>query len=172
MNCARNPEKKFKVPNVIDNQSNNLCWNLRNLEETLLFGQELILKLPEIKLLLLQGELGAGKTSLVKGIAKGLGIKEPITSPTFALSQHYPLGNPPLIHLDLYRLEKTEFANELFLQEAEEALAIGGLMIVEWPERLSLKLTEAWTGKIEYTKNNERIIQLYPPFFDKKSSTS
>ena len=172
MNCERNPEKKIKVPKGIDNQSNNLSWNLRNLEETIFFGEELILQVPQIKLLLLQGELGAGKTSLVKGIAKGLGINEPITSPTFALSQHYSSEKSPLIHLDLYRLENSRYANELFLQEEEESIATGALMVVEWPERLSLQLSEAWQAKIQYTKSNERIIKLYPPFFERNSSTS
>ena len=59
---------------------------------------------------------------------------EPITSPTFALAQHYPQGEPKLVHLDLYRLEQPASADELFLQEEEEASATGALMAVEWPE--------------------------------------
>ena len=74
-------------------------------------------------ILLLSGPLGAGKTSLVQGLAEGLGITEPITSPTFALAQHYPQGEPQLVHLDLYRLEQPASADELFLQEEEEARA-------------------------------------------------
>ena len=171
MNCERNPEHNFKVPNLIGMQSNNLCWNLRNLEETICFGENLIRKLPKIKLLLLEGELGAGKTSIVKGIAKGIGINEPITSPTFSLAQHYTRSKPPLIHLDLYRLENPQFANELFLQEEEEAISLGGLMIVEWPERLSLKLVEAWVAKIEYTNTEGRLLKLYPPLSARNSST-
>jgi len=71
---------------------------------------------------MLQGELGAGKTCLVQGLAMALGIDEPITSPTFALAQHYkrpvPDGRPhALIHLDLYRLEQPAAAAELFAQE-------------------------------------------------------
>ena len=91
-----------------------------------------------------QGPLGAGKTSLVQGLAGALGIQEPITSPTFALAQHYPEGTPPLIHLDLYRLEQAIAADDLFLQEEEEANAMGALLVVEWPERLSLSLPDAW----------------------------
>jgi hypothetical protein len=75
---------------------------------------------------MLQGELGAGKTCLVQGLAMALGIDEPITSPTFALAQHYkrpvPDGRPhALIHLDLYRLEQPAAAAELFAQEEGEA---------------------------------------------------
>ena len=65
-------------------------------------------------ILLLEGDLGAGKTSLVQGIALGLGIDEPITSPTFALAQHYRGQAGALVHLDLYRLEHSASADELF----------------------------------------------------------
>ena len=167
----RNPDKNFQVPKWIGGQSNNSCWTLRNLEETIAFGNDLICTSPHIKLLLLYGQLGAGKTSLVKGIGKGLGIEEPITSPTFPLSQHYPSRTRPLIHLDLYRLENPIMANELFLQEEEEAISIGGIMVVEWPERLNLDLQEAWIAKIKHTRNDERSIQLFPPFNFKQSST-
>ena len=159
----RNQNKTYKVPEFIGEQSNNSYWHLKSLEEIICFGKNLILKIPKIKLLLLQGELGAGKTSLVKGIAQGIGIKEPITSPTFALAQHYPTGKPPLIHLDLYRLENPLLANELFLQEEEEALLINSLLVVEWPERLNLNLQEAWKAQLNYTQNDERTIQIYPP---------
>ena len=63
--------------------------------------------------------IGAGKTSFVQGIAKGLSISEDITSPTFALSHHYNSGKIPLIHLDLYRLENVSLAKEVFFAEEE-----------------------------------------------------
>ena len=101
---------------------------------------------------------------LLKGIAKSIGIKEPITSPTFPLSQHYPSGSPPLIHIDLYRIEEPSTANEFFLQEEEESKAIGALMIIEWPERLSLPIPDAWRGKLNYSSQNQaRTFQLFPP---------
>jgi len=99
----------------------------------------------------------------VQGLAQACGISEPITSPTFALAQHYPEGNPPLVHLDLYRLDTPQAANELFLQEDEEAQSIGALMAVEWPERLSLELPEAWILKLEYTAGGGRTAQLIKP---------
>ena len=103
------------------------------------------LALPQPKpILLLEGDLGAGKTSLVQGIAQGLGIDEPITSPTFALAQHYQGQAGALVHLDLYRLGHSASADELFCQEEEEAQALGALMAVEWPGRLSFRPEEAW----------------------------
>ena len=65
--------------------------------------------------LLLLGDLGAGKTCLVQGLAQGLGLDEAVTSPTFALAQHYSApAATPLVHLDLYRLELPAAADELF----------------------------------------------------------
>ena len=74
-------------------------WALETLETTRALGRLLARELPTGAILLLSGPLGAGKTSLVQGLAEGLGITEPITSPTFALAQHYPQGAPQLVHL-------------------------------------------------------------------------
>jgi tRNA threonylcarbamoyladenosine biosynthesis protein TsaE len=98
----------------------------------------------------------------VQGLAEGLGISEAITSPTFALAQHYPQGTPRLVHLDLYRLEHPSSADELFLQEEEEARAAGALMAVEWPERLRLDLPEAWRLDLRH-QDEGRLAQLSPP---------
>ena len=106
-------------------------------------------------ILLLSGELGAGKTSLVQGLAKGLGIFEPITSPSFALAQHYLNGSAPLVHLDLYRLETHAAADELFAQEEEEVLALGALMAVEWPSRLSFSPQQSWSVALELIQDTE-----------------
>ncbi len=160
----KDTEKKSEVFNSIAQQTNNFCWTLDKPESTMSLGSTLTKKFPNLRILLLNGPLGAGKTTLVKGIAKSLRIQEPITSPTFPLSQHYPLGSPPLIHLDLYRIEEKNAANEFFLQEEEESKAMGALMVVEWPDRLSLPLPDAWRGKLEYSsKNQARFFQLMPP---------
>ena len=160
----KDTEKEFKVFNSLAQQTNNFCWTLDNPESTMTLGSTLTKKFPGISILLLNGPLGAGKTTLVKGIAKSLSIHEPITSPTFPLSQHYPLGSPPLIHLDLYRIKEPNAANEFFLQEEEESKAMGALMVIEWPERLSLPMPDAWRGKLEYSsKNQSRVFQLKPP---------
>ncbi len=104
-------------------------------------------------ILLLQGDLGAGKTCLVQGIAEALGISEPITSPTFALAQHYrgqhrDGSSTALVHLDLYRLEQPGAADELLAQEEEEAAALDAVVAVEWPERLSRPPAGAWVVQL------------------------
>ena len=108
---------------------------------------------PTHQLLLLRGELGAGKTCLVQGLAEGLGIVEPVTSPTFALAHHYrgQLGSvaTALVHLDLYRLEQPAAADELFAQEDEEARDWGAVLAVEWPERLSFRPEPCWWLELE-----------------------
>jgi tRNA threonylcarbamoyladenosine biosynthesis protein TsaE len=87
---------------------------VENLRETLNLGKKLSQKLKPKSIVLLQGPIGAGKTSLVQGIANGLSICDDITSPTFSLSHHYISGKIPLIHLDLYRLENMSSAKEIF----------------------------------------------------------
>ena len=113
----------------------------------------------EHPILLLQGDLGAGKTCLVQGIAAGLGIDEAITSPTFALAQHYggqvAGRSTALVHLDLYRLEQASAADELFAQEEEEALELGALMAVEWSERLSFVPEGAWLVQLELVQPDQ-----------------
>ena len=127
-----------------------MTLHLADAAATLAFGRQLAARLSPGSTLLLQGDLGAGKTCLVQGLAAGLGITEPITSPTFALAQHYLLtgdggaGAGGLVHLDLYRLELPAAADELFAQEEEEARALGALLAVEWPERLSVLPSDCW----------------------------
>jgi len=121
--------------------------HLADADATRAFGRQLAARLAAGSTLLLQGDLGAGKTCLVQGLANGLGIDEPITSPTFALAQHYRLAGVAsggLVHLDLYRLDLPAAADELFAQEEEEARALGALLAVEWPERLSSRPAGCW----------------------------
>jgi len=136
---------------------------LENLDATHRLGRTLAKRLPAGAVLLLKGQLGAGKTSLVQGLAQALGIDEPITSPTFALAQHYPQGKPPLVHLDLYRLERPAAADDLFLQEEEEAIAMGALLVVEWPERMSLACADAWQLQLTHHANGGRTAVLQAP---------
>ena len=137
-------------------------WNLETLETTQALGRALVRLIPTDAILLLSGPLGAGKTSLVQGLAIGLGISEPITSPTYTLAQHYPQGAPQLIHLDLYRLEQPGAADELFLQEEEEARACQAMLAVEWSERLAMDLPEAWRLELNHQGDGRRA-QLTPP---------
>src|SRR5262249_49915787 len=81
----------------------------------------------------LSGPLGAGKTTLAQGIAEGLGVTEPVSSPTFTLVQEYE-GRLPVFHLDVYRLRSLD---ELWDLSYEDLRADGGVMLIEWPERIA-----------------------------------
>ncbi|MBE9058107.1 tRNA (adenosine(37)-N6)-threonylcarbamoyltransferase complex ATPase subunit type 1 TsaE [Sphaerospermopsis sp. LEGE 08334] len=86
--------------------------------------------------ILLEGDLGAGKTSLVQGIGQGLGITESIVSPTFTLINEYTEGRIPLYHLDLYRLEPQEVTG-LNLESYWEGIEVTpGIVAIEWAERM------------------------------------
>lgn len=88
--------------------------------------------------LLLDGDLGAGKTSFTKGLGKALGITQPIKSPTFTIIHEYPEGKLPLYHMDLYRLEDGG-AGDLGLEEYFEG---DGVSVVEWPDFLGYSTPE------------------------------
>ncbi len=103
-------------------------------EETFLLGKELSLQAGPGDLILLEGDLGAGKTLFAQGFAQGLGVREHVNSPTFTLLQIYDSGRIPLYHFDLYRLESPE---ELFEVGAEEYFSGEGVCLVEWGERFA-----------------------------------
>ena len=136
---------------------------VENLKETLNLGEKLSQKLNPHSVVLLQGPIGAGKTSFVKGIAKGLSISEDITSPTFALSHHYSSGKIPLIHLDLYRLENSSSAKEVFFSEEEEALQSEAILVIEWPELIEPLIKDFWEIEISYAKNYGRNYLIRDP---------
>ena len=136
---------------------------VENLIETLNLGEKLSQKLNPQSIVLLQGPIGAGKTSLVKGIAKGLSISEDVTSPTFALSHHYISGKIPLFHLDLYRLDNVYSAKELFFSEEEEASQSRAILVVEWPELIEPLINNFWKIEISYTKNYGRNYEIRDP---------
>jgi len=87
-------------------------------------------------ILLLEGDLGSGKTSLVQSLGQGLGVVDRIVSPTFTLINEYHDGRIPLYHLDLYRLPPAE-VSDLYLETYWEGLEFPlGIVAIEWPERL------------------------------------
>ena len=136
---------------------------VENLKETLNLGEKLSHKLNPQSIVLLKGPIGAGKTSFVQGIAKGLSISEDITSPTFALSHHYSSGKIPLIHLDLYRLENSSSAKEVFFSEEEEAFQNKAILVIEWPELIEPLIKDFWKIEISYAKNYGRNYLIKDP---------
>ncbi|MEA5616443.1 tRNA (adenosine(37)-N6)-threonylcarbamoyltransferase complex ATPase subunit type 1 TsaE [Cronbergia sp. UHCC 0137] len=112
---------------------------LADQQKTFNLGLILGESLPAGSVILLAGELGAGKTTLVQGIGQGLGITDPIVSPTFTLINEYLEGRLPLYHLDLYRLEVEEVKGlnlETYWEPMEVTL---GIVAIEWAERMLYK---------------------------------
>tara|TARA_B100000945_G_C20187364_1_gene505228 strand:+ start:174 stop:611 length:438 start_codon:yes stop_codon:yes gene_type:complete len=136
---------------------------VENLKETINLGEKFSKGLNPQSIVLLQGPIGAGKTSFVQGIAKGLSITEDITSPTFALSHHYNSGKIPLIHLDLYRLENSLIAKELFIAEEEEAIENKAILVIEWPELIQPIINNFWKIEISYAENYGRNYKIWDP---------
>ena len=100
--------------------------------ETRRFGSRLAQSLRAGDVLLLEGDLGAGKSELTRGIAAGLGIDDPVPSPSFTILNVYESGRVPLYHFDWYRLREAE---ELYELGMDEYLGGDGIAVVEWPER-------------------------------------
>ena len=126
-------------------------------EQTILEAARLGAGLSPGSTLLLSGELGAGKTAFVRGLAQGLGIDpSEVTSPTFTLVHEYRGGRLPLVHVDLYRLERAEL-DEIGL---DEDLAVKGVVAIEWPERLERQPAAAILVRIEDIGGDRRRIEV------------
>ena len=111
----------------------------------------------------LTGDLGAGKTQFVRGLAHGLGIAGRVHSPTFTLVNEYGGGRLKLFHLDLYRLETPE---QILSAGIEEYLSPDGMSVVEWAERIGdcgMRIANLKTVKIEIIGETERKI-IYDDF--------
>lgn len=98
--------------------------------ETEALGARIAARLEPGDVVVLSGELGTGKTTLVRGACRALGVTEPITSPTFTIGQRYGGGRLPVSHLDLYRLQTLEGEDPALL---EDYLRPEGIAFVEWP---------------------------------------
>ncbi|MCX6897250.1 MAG: tRNA (adenosine(37)-N6)-threonylcarbamoyltransferase complex ATPase subunit type 1 TsaE [Verrucomicrobia bacterium] len=131
----------------------------RSVEETVSLGEQLASSLPAGTVVALSGDLGAGKTALTKGIARGLGVEDTITSPTFTLvNEHAARNDRRLYHVDLYRLDQPQQAVEIGI---EEELAPDGWTIIEWAEKLGDVLpASAVRIHIEIVGENERRISV------------
>lgn len=101
-------------------------------DETERIGRRLAGGLARGTVVLLRGELGAGKTVLARGIARGLGVTRRVASPTYTYITEYREAAPPLFHMDLYRLLDTDAGGEDL--GVEDYLGQGGVVLIEWPE--------------------------------------
>ncbi len=135
--------------------TNSRTIDLASAEQTQQLGEGLAQVLPAGTVILLKGDLGAGKTTLVQGLGRGLGISDTIVSPTFTLVNEYVEGRRPLYHLDLYRLSPAE-VDALFLEQYWQGEEYPlGLTAIEWSERMSvlpchyleIELTQTKSGR-------------------------
>src|SRR5918995_6875121 len=132
-------------PEVVTTNSEN---------ETFALGRTIAGSLQPGTFVLLHGDLGAGKTAFVRGMAAGLGADPgDVSSPTFVLIQHYK-GRIPLVHVDLYRLESGAAVDDLGLEE----MASGAVVAIEWAERLPRPLEGSVSVKIDDLGGNSRRI--------------
>jgi tRNA threonylcarbamoyladenosine biosynthesis protein TsaE len=127
---------------------------LANAEETIAFGRKMASLIPSRTILALSGDLGSGKTTFVQGLALGLGIKEPIQSPTFVILNIY---KDLLYHFDLYRLKKTSDFTSLGF---EEYFQKKGLCAIEWPDRIASLLPPGIISIDFSYKDQERTVEV------------
>ncbi|MRG87341.1 tRNA (adenosine(37)-N6)-threonylcarbamoyltransferase complex ATPase subunit type 1 TsaE [Salinibacillus xinjiangensis] len=126
-------------------------------EETMNFSANLANKLQPGDVITLEGDLGAGKTTFTKGLARGLNIKRTVNSPTFTIVKEYE-GDLPLYHIDAYRLEHNE--EDLGFDEYFEG---DGIVVVEWAKFIADYLPEERLNiEITYQEQDGRIIELLP----------
>ena len=119
-------------------------------EETSALGERIAKSLPKGAVIAYTGDLGMGKTTFTRGLAKGLGCRGRVSSPTFTIVNEYE-GDIPLFHFDMYRLASSE---ELFDIGWEDYLARGGVCAVEWSERVS-DIFDADTIRIDFRRHAE-----------------
>jgi tRNA threonylcarbamoyladenosine biosynthesis protein TsaE len=127
--------------------------------DTAAAGRSLAQTVAPDAVILLEGDLGAGKTAFVRGLAEGLGIApEEVTSPTFTLIQEYRGGRLTLFHIDLYRLSERE-VDDLGL---DDLVGAGGVVAVEWPDRWRRPPDDAVRVRLEHAGGDDRRIAIEP----------
>ena len=127
--------------------------------ETTAVGRDLGVTLDAESVVLLYGDLGAGKTAFVRGLAEGLGVSPAdVTSPTFTLIQEYRGGRVPLLHVDLYRLDDRREVDDLGLDE----LGTGAVLAIEWAEKLPGGWQDAISVRITTGDGDTRRIEITP----------
>ena len=135
-------------------------------EETEKLGEALGRCLAPGTVLAYRGELGAGKTAFTRGLARGLGYREPVTSPTYTIVNEYLGGRLPLFHFDMYRLR---CADDLWDIGWEDYLDRGGVCAVEWSENVAEALEDAVTVTIRKLSDPTREITLEGSHYDNLS---
>ena len=132
----------------------------RSEAETAAVGRELAPTLAAGDVVLLYGDLGAGKTAFVRGLAEGLGVPPAeVSSPTFTLVQEYRGGRVMLVHVDLYRLNDPRELDDLGLDEIAE----DGVLAIEWAEKLSRPIEEAIEVRFEHAGDDTRHLAINYP---------
>ena len=125
--------------------------------ETEAIGAALGTKLNPGAVIAYRGDLGAGKTAFTRGLARGLGYREPVTSPTYTIVNEYLGGRLPLFHFDMYRLRSSE---DLWDIGWEDYLDRGGVCAVEWSENVADALEDAISITIHKTGEESRRIEI------------
>ena len=126
-------------------------------DETEALGAALGRILPAGVVLAFRGDLGAGKTAFTRGLARGLGYREPVTSPTYTIVNEYLGGRLPLFHFDMYRLQSDD---DLWDIGWEDYLDRGGVCAVEWSENVADAMEDAVFVTIEKTGDETRRITI------------
>ena len=126
-------------------------------EETEALGEKLATLLTPGAILAYRGDLGAGKTAFTRGLARGLGCREQVTSPTYTIVNEYLGGKMPLFHIDMYRLR---CADDLFDIGWDDYLERGGICAVEWSENVWEAMEDPITVTIEKLGENSRRITI------------
>ena len=128
--------------------------------QTQAIGAALSKQLEPNDVLILLGDMGAGKSEFTRGLARGLGVTGYVTSPTFTIMQLHDTGRLPLYHFDWYRLESAE---ELYELSMDEYLQSGGVAVIEWPSRAEEVLPESYLDvALEPLSDDERQITFTP----------
>lgn len=131
-----------------------------SVRRTQALGAALARQLQPNDVLLMLGDMGAGKSEFTRGLARGLGVTGYVTSPTFTILQVYEEGRLPLYHFDWYRLNDVE---ELYELSMEEYLHHDGVAVIEWPSRAEEAVPESYLAvKLEPVGESERRITLTP----------
>ncbi len=130
----------------------------RSAEETMALAGNFLRHFPANTALALHGDLGAGKTTFVQGLARALGITTPVTSPTYAIFSTYDSPSRQLVHMDAYRLGDPSEADELVLWDL---LREPWTLVVEWPEKLGDRLPEgAWHLHLHIAADRNHFLRL------------